>query len=106
MARIKEAAAKWTITGTTGGAKAYKLPAEASLITVYFTSSSNCTATMQMQTAVGSSAGPWVGLGNSTALSTRVTAVHQFSGPLEWVRPYCSDISSATDVVEIALLAN
>lgn len=106
MARIVEAQMGWTVSGTTGGGKAYKLNGEASLITCYFASSSGCTATVQMQTCVGSSAGPWVGLGNSTALSTGAAAVHQFSGPLEWIRPYCSDIKASTDVVTVRLLAN
>lgn len=106
MARILEAKMAWTFTGTTGGGKAYRLTPEASDVTVYFTSSSDCTATMQLQTRAGSSAGPWAGLGNSTALSTGLTVVHQFSGPLEWVRPYCQAISSATDIVSVNLLAN
>ena len=106
MARILEARQKWTITGTTGGGKAYKLGPEASLISVYFTSSSGCTATVQLQTTVGSSDGLWVGLGSSTALSSGAMTVHQFSGPLEWVRPYVTTIKASTDVVTVTLIAN
>jgi len=106
MARIKEAGVNWTFSGATGGGKAYKLTAEASLISVYFTSSSGCTATVQLQTCAGSSAGPWIGLGASTALAASAGAVHQFSGPLEWVRPRCSDIAASTDIVRVYLLAN
>jgi hypothetical protein len=106
MARILEAKQGWTISGTTGGGKAYQIGPEASLISVYFTSSSGCTATVQLQTCAGSSAGPWVGMGSSTALSSGATTVHQFSGPLEWVRPYCSAIKASTDVVTVTLIAN
>ena len=106
MPRILEAKRVWTITGTTGGAKAYNPSPMASYFSCYFVSSSDCTATMQMQTAVGSSAGPWVNLGASTAISTGAAALHQFNGPLEWVRPYCTAISSVSDVVTVTLIAN
>lgn len=108
MARILEAKAAWTFTGSTvaSAGKAVALTPEASLISVYFASSSGCTATVQLQTAVGSTLGPWVGLGTSTALSTGALALHQFSGPLAYVRPYLTAIAASTDVVTVTLIAN
>lgn len=107
MARILEAKVGWTFTGTTGGGKAYRLSPEASEVTVYFTTDTGTTATMQLQTCAGSSAGPWAGLGASTAMSTDLTVVHQFSGPLEWVRPYWSGAAAtSSDVVTVRLIAN
>ncbi len=105
MARILEAHRVWTCSST-GGGKAYKPTGEASLFSVYFTASSGCTATVQLQSCAGSSVGPWVGLGTSTTLSTGATILHQFNGPLEWVRPFVTAIKASTDVVTVTLLAN
>ena len=108
MARILEGKQGWSFTGSTvaSAGKAYKLTPEASLISVYYTSSSGCTATMHLESCAGSSAGPWAVLGSSQIMSTGLTVLHQFSGPLEWIRPYCTAIAKSTDVVTVLLIAN
>jgi hypothetical protein len=105
MARILEAKLGWTLTST-GAGKAQKIGPEASLVSCYFTSSSGCTATVQLQTAAESSVGPWASLGSASALSTGQTVVHQFNGPLPWVRPYMTTLKASTDVVSVTLIAN
>jgi hypothetical protein len=104
MPRITEAKLGWTLTST-GAGTAQRITDEASLISCFFTSSSGCTATVQLQ-AGPTSAGPWASLGSASALSTGATVVHQFNGPLPWVRPYCSAIAASTDVVSVLLIAN
>ena len=105
MARICELAQRWT-TSTTGGGKAVKVSLSAASFSVYFTTSSGCTATVGLQTCAGSSAGPWVGLEASTAMSSSATLLKQYSGPLEWVRPYVTAIKASTDVVTTYVFAN
>ena len=106
MARICELSQRWTFTGSTGGGKAVRVTPEASLFSVYFTTSSGCTATVGLQTCAGSSAGPWANLSPSTAMSTGATLIQQFNGPLEWVRPFVTAIKASTDVVTAFVLAN
>ena len=105
MPRITEARLGWTFTGTTGGGAAQRVSDEASLLSCFFTASAGCTATVQLQAAPAST-GPWAGLGTSTSLSTGATIVHQFNGPLPWVRPYVTAIAASTDVVSVLLIAN
>jgi hypothetical protein len=75
-------------------------------LSVYFTTSSGCTATVTFQTCAESSAGPWVGLEASTEISSNVTLLKQYVGPLEWVRPLLGKLVESTNVVKIYLLAN
>ena len=106
MPRILEAKQKWTFSGDTVACagKAYHIGPEASAFSIYYTSSSGCTATVNLQSCAGSSAGPWAVLGSSQNMSTGETYVHQFSGPLEWVRPYLTAIAKSTDVVTVTLI--
>jgi hypothetical protein len=105
MPRITELAQRWTLTST-GGGKAVRAAPEASLFSVYFTTSSGCTATVSLQTCAESSAGPWVDLSASTAMSTGATLIQQFTGPLVWLRPYVPAIKASTDVVTVYVIAN
>ena len=106
MSRICEARQTWTFTGTSGGGKALELSPAAASLSVYFTTSSGCTATVALQTCAGSSAGYWVNMEASTAMSTGAALLKQYTGPLEWVRPYVNAIKESTDVVMVYLRAN
>lgn len=103
MAMMSEAHAKWT-TSSTGGGKAQPLSRAMTHLSVYFTTSSGCTATVALQTCAGSTLGPWVTLSASTAMSSGACLLQQFSGPLDYVRPYVSAIKASTDVVTTELL--
>ncbi len=106
MPKILEARQTWTFTGTTGGGKALQLSPSVDRISIYFTTSSGCTATVALQTCAGSSAGYWVNMEASTAMSTGAALLKQYVGPLEWVRPYLTSIPASTDVVIAYLRAN
>jgi hypothetical protein len=103
-----EAQQTWTFTTSTGArtGKALELSGAIANISVYFTTSSGCTATVALETCAGSSAGPWVGMEASTILSTGATLLRQYSGPLDWVRPSLTKLTASTDVVTVYLLAN
>jgi len=114
MARIAEDSYKWAITST-GAGKAHRTGPEAQSFSFYFTGtfgssatgSTAATATVQMQTAFGSSAGPWISMGSPSTLSHgNPAALHQFNGPLEWVRPYVSAQSASTETITCRLYAN
>ena len=114
MPRIVEDAFKWTVTST-GAGKAHQVTEEASNLSFWFsgsfgssaTGSTAATATVQVQTCFGSSAGPYVSLGSASTLShTNSVVLHQFSGPLEWVRPYVSAQSASTETITCRLVAN
>src|SRR5574343_99067 len=105
MPRITEDNYAWTVTST-GAGKAHRVSNEASNLSFWFsgsfgssaTGSTAATATVQVQAAFGSSNGPWASLGAASTLShTNAVALHQFSGPLEWVRPYVSAQSASTE---------
>ncbi len=107
MARILEAKHAWTFAQSTGAGKAIKLSPSVANISVYFTTSSGCTATVQLETAAESSEGPYASLGSASALSTGSAVLHQFSGPMEWVRPRVASMSTAsTNAVRAFLIAN
>jgi hypothetical protein len=117
MARIVEDSYQWTLTGSTGsfGGKAYKVGPEAGAFSFYFagtfgssaTGSTAAVATVQVQAAFGSSAGPWISMGAASTLShANSVTLHQFTGPLEWVRPYCSSLSASTETITCRLYAN
>jgi hypothetical protein len=98
MARCVEINHRWT-TSSTGGGKAIKASPTFTHLTAYFTTSSGCTATVVLQSCAGSSVGPWASLEASTAMSTGACLVKQYSGPLEYIRPYVTAIKASTDVV-------
>lgn len=102
---IIEAAFKWTFTGSTGTGKAYNAR-NAQRLTFHYETSSGCTGTVALQHRMGSSAGPYSAL-SSQALSTGAVVTDQFSGPLEWVRPRLTDLTSgSTNVVTVYLMGN
>ncbi len=114
MARIAEDSYKWAVTST-GGGKAHKVGPEAQNFSFYFsgtfgssaTGSTAATGTVQVQAAFGSSAGPWISMGSASTLShTNSVTLHQFNGPLEWVRPYVSAQSASTETITCRLYAN
>jgi hypothetical protein len=103
---IPEALRLWTFTGSTGTGKAVDLRNYARQITVGFETSSGCTGTVQLLHRMGSSAGPYH-LMHSTALSTGLFAHAQFLGPLEWVKPRLTDLTTgSTNIVRVYLSAN
>jgi len=108
MPKILEARQTWTFTGSTAVAKgkAIQLSPSVDRLTVYFVTSSGCTATIALQTCAESSAGPWVNMEASTAMSTGATLLKQYVGPLGWVRPALDAMKASTDVVTVYLLAN
>lgn len=114
MPRIREDSYKWTVTST-GAGKAHQVTGEASNLSFWFsgsfgssaTGSTAATATVQVQATFGSSGGPWVSLGSASTLShTNAVVLHQFSGPLDWVRPYVSAQSASTETITCRLFAN
>lgn len=114
MPRIYEDSYRWTVTST-GAGKAHATNPEASQFSFYFsgtfgssaTGSTAATATVQVQAAFGSSAGPWISMGVASTLShTNSVVLHQFAGPLEWVRPYVSAQSASTETITCRLMAN
>lgn len=115
MPRIVEDNFLWTHTGSTGSPKAHKVTLEASNLSFWFsgtfgssaTGSTAATGTVQVQAAIGSSAGPYVSLGSASTLShTNSVVLHQFSGPLEWVRPRVVALSASTETITCRLIAN
>ena len=114
MPRIVEDAFAWTVTST-GAGKAHKVGSEASNLSFWFsgtfgssaTGSTAATAIVQVQATFGSSGGPWASLGAASTLShPNAVALHQFSGPIEWVRPYVSAQSASTETITCRLIAN
>lgn len=102
---ILENSFKWSFTST-GTGKAFDCRGYARNLTFGLETSSGCTATIVIQTRMGSSAGPYGAMG-STALSTGAFVPLQFSGPLEWVRPRVSDITAgSTHVITVYLRGN
>jgi hypothetical protein len=114
MARISEDSYRWSITST-GAGKAHRVGPEAANLSFWFagtfgssaTGSTAATGTVQVQTTFGSSGGPWVSLGSASTLShTNSVTLHQFNGPLEWVRPYVLAQSASTETITCRLVAN
>ena len=97
--------AKWTFleTASTGALKAVKARGAAERFTGYLETGPGCTATVRFETRTGSSAGPYAVLG-STTMTTSVTSVQQFAGPIEWVRPYC--VAKTTGTLIATLYGN
>ena len=102
---ILENAHQWTITSS-GTQKAFNCKGYARNLTFGLETSSGCTATIVIQTRMGSSAGPYGAMG-STALGTGAFVPLQFSGPLEWVCPRVADITAgSTHVITVYLRGN
>ena len=96
----------WTAAAanTTGALTAVEVSGEPERFTFYFTTGPGCTATIQMQTAAESTLA-YVSMGSSAAnLTTSACEVHQFSGPLQWVRPYIT--AKTTGVLTVHGFAN
>lgn len=90
-------------TATTGALKAFDTKGYSQSLTFYVESGPGCTATVQLQTRVGSSSGVYATLSTSNN-STSVVNVVQFLGPLGWVRPYCT--AKTTGTLTVRLLGN
>lgn len=97
-----ETSMRWTFTGSTGSGNAINCGGAESLTFVMETSS-GCTGTVQILHRMGSSEGPY-GVLSSNALSTGQVLTDQFLGPLEWVKPRLTDLTSgSTNVVTVYL---
>jgi hypothetical protein len=114
MGRVVESAYRWTVTST-GAGKAYLVRSEAAHLSFFVsgtfgssaTGSTAATATAQIEATFGSSAGAYVSLGTASTMSHGTpAALHQFTGPFEWVRPRVSAQSASTETLTFILLAN
>lgn len=106
MGILDSAHAKWTFldTASTGALKAQNVRGYSERYSVYIETGPGCTASVRFEARAGSSAGPYGVVAPSTALSTGAVSIQQFSGPLEWVRPYCS--AKTTGVLTVELFGN
>lgn len=102
MGIADSAHAKWEFlaTASTGALKAQDMRGFSGRFTGYIETGPGCTATIRWETRAGSSAGPYAVLG-STSLSTGAVNLHQFAGPLQWVRPYCVAKTTGTLTAEL-----
>lgn len=102
---ILETSAKWTFVepASTGavGLKAIDCHGYAQALSFYVESGPGCTATVNIQTRVGSSSGAWANLCTLVMDSTTAMKVVQFLGPLGWVRPYATAKTTGTLTVEL-----
>lgn len=98
--------AKWEFlaTASTGALKAQDMRGFSERFSGYFETGPGCTATVRWESRAGSSAGPYMAMTASTALSTSAVKVEQFAGPLQWVRPYC--VAKTTGVLTAELFGN
>lgn len=95
---------KWTFTGSTGSGKAYNLRGNAETLTWVVETSSGCTATVQLQHRMGSSAGPYKALSSVTNSTGDVNTDQMLGGGLEWVRPRLTDLTAgSTNIVTVYL---
>ncbi len=94
----------WTFSATsTGAGKAFDSKGYAQGVSFYIETSSGCTATVQIQTRAGSSAGSqspgaW-GILSTISCTKSDVQVDQYMGPLQWVRPNITDKSAGTVTV-------
>lgn len=97
---------QWTILGSTGTQKAYNLKGNAASITLTYETSSGCTAAIELQHRLGSSAGPYAVIDASTSMSSAALVSRTISGPLEWIRPRLAAITAggSTQVVTVRLV--
>lgn len=72
-------------------------------LSFYIETGPGCTATINIQSRVGTSTGPYATL-STTSLSTGAVSLVQFLGPMGWVRPYVT--SKSTGDLSIRLLGN
>lgn len=106
MGDLESASMMWTFStaASTGavGLKAFNARGQSERFTAYMEAGTGSSATVRIETCMGSSAGTYVSLG-STTLSTSA-AILQFAGPLEWIRPYAT--VKSTGALTVRLMGN
>lgn len=95
---------EFSTTNSTGGRKAFDCKGYAQALTFYVQTDAGCTATVNIQTRVGSSSGAYADLCTLAMTSTNSVQVVQFLGPLGWVRPYAT--AKTTGALIVHLLGN
>lgn len=96
-----EASGSWTFTST-GTGKAVRA-GYAQSVTVDVETTGGCTASVQMLTRQGSSAGPYAALSTITNDTGALNTV-QFMGPLRWFKPRCTDkTAGATNICYVRM---
>lgn len=102
---IIETQFKWTFAST-GTGERFDARGFAQSLTFGVETSSGCTATVQLSHRMGSSAGP-MGVLSTVTNSTGQFQTVQFLGPLDYLAPRVSDMTSgSTNVVTIYLKGN
>lgn len=96
-----EASGSWAFTST-GTGKAVRA-GQAQSLTFEVETSSGCTASVQILTRQGSSAGPYSALSTITNDTGALNTV-QFLGPLKWVKPRVTDkTANSTNLVNVRM---
>jgi hypothetical protein len=108
MGALESASMVWTFStlASTGavGLKAFNAQGISERFTVIYEAGTGSSATLRMETAMGSSSATYVPVtGTSTAVSTSVS-LQQFAGPLEWIRPYAT--VKSTGALTVRLMGN
>ncbi len=108
MGALESASMIWTFStaASTGavGLKAFDAQGVSERFSVIYEAGPGSSATLRMETAMGSSAGTYVPVtGTSTAVSTSVS-LQQFAGPLQWIRPYAT--VKSTGALTVRLMGN
>lgn len=93
----------FSTTNSTAAVKVYDAKGYAQSLSFYIETDAGCTATVQIQSRIGSSSGAYATL-STTANSTSQVNVVQFLGPLGWVRPYCP--AKTTGGLTVTLIGN
>lgn len=103
---ILENSNSWSFleTASTGALKAYDASGRAAALSFYVESGPGCSATIQIQTRIGSSSGAYAVLSTIVNGSTSQVNVAQFLGPLAWVRPYC--VAKTTGTLTVTVIGN
>ena len=96
----------WTAAAaaSTGALKAYNARGSATELSFYVETGPGCSATIQIQSRISSSAGPYAVVSTVINGSTSQMNLVQVLGPLEWVRPYV--VSKTTGVLTVQLIGN
>lgn len=103
---ILESDFSWTLTTTTStGASTSPFDSRgmSQSLSFYIETGPGCTATVNIQSRVGNSSGPYATL-STTSLSTSAVTLVQFLGPMGWVRPNVA--SKSTGDLTVRLLGN
>ena len=96
----------WTLStaASTGPSSvAFDTKGFAQSLSFYIETGPGCTATVQIQSRVGNSTGPYATL-STTSMSTSAVSLVQFLGPMGWVRPNVA--SKSTGDLTVRLLGN